>query len=777
MALNKNMVPKKGPDSSKNQKKSKNLFGLILISGLIFFILWLLLQNQLSEKEEFSPDEFYRVLLLGPVLEDGLGQIVRMEMEGESTLKGELGSGKEFEVIFPPGHLSENFEKIKEEFNRSKLKGKVSEREFISKLREAVEKGKGDFLLNNIRQYLFVKDVGEIQGGKSKEQYVEVDCTDEGVFQNLLVTLEPGEDRLDWGELHLWVKKYNEKMGTDVKIPPPEIFSGQEKSKNLNFSEPSQLLTTLLITLGPWALIIAFFYFVLFRQMRAPGAGGGILSFGRSRARLASREHTNITFDDVAGVDEAKEEVKEIIAFLKNPTHFQRLGGRIPRGVLLVGPPGTGKTLLAKAIAGEADVPFFSICGSDFVEMFVGVGASRVRDLFKQAKENSPCLIFLDEVDAVGRRRGSGLGGGHDEREQTLNAILVEMDGFDTDEGIILIAATNRPDVLDPALLRPGRFDREIVLDFPDLKGREEILKVHARHVKLGPDVDLKILARGTPSFSGADLEATINEAAIIAVMKEKEYIEMEDLEEGRDKVKWGRQKTSRVMDEEDLRITAVHESGHALVASLLPEVEPLHKVSIIPRGMALGFTMTLPEKDIYHMQKKRLLGNITVLFAGRVAEEVFCKDISAGAKDDIKRATEVARYMVCEWGMSEKIGPINYSQHEEHIFLGRELTRTKAHSEKTSVEIDEEVERILLESYERAKTIITEHSKEIEAIYKALIKYEILTREEVKMLIRGEDFSKIKENAIPRKGEASIKKPEITGADRSQNGAEIPKT
>jgi cell division protease FtsH len=495
----------------------------------------------------------------------------------------------------------------------------------------------------------------------------------------------------------------------------------------------------------PWIVVLGFLYFFLFRQMKAPGGAGSVLSFGKSQARLASKEKTGITFSDVAGIEEAKEEVQEIIEFLKSPDKFKRLGGRIPRGVLLVGPPGSGKTLLAKAIAGEADVPFFSICGSDFVEMFVGVGASRVRDLFKQAKENSPCIVFLDEVDAVGRRRGSGLGGGHDEREQTLNAILVEMDGFDTDEGIIVIAATNRPDVLDPALLRPGRFDREIVIDLPDVKGREEILKVHAQKVKLEPNVELSILARGTPTFSGAELEAIINEAALRAAMKDRNAITMEDLEESRDKVKWGRKKKSRIMEEADKRITAFHESGHALVAAMLEEVEPLHKVTIIPRGMALGATMTLPEKDKYHMQKKEILGNLCVLYAGRIAEKLFCNDISSGAQSDIKRATELARLMVCEWGMSDSIGPINYSNTEETLFLGREITKSKTHSEATCILIDKEVKNIIDTCYRKTEKLISKNKERLRNIAEALLRYETLTGKEVEEMIKGRGIEEIK--------------------------------
>jgi len=502
----------------------------------------------------------------------------------------------------------------------------------------------------------------------------------------------------------------------------------------------STFFQTVVMYLFPWILLFTILWFFVFRQMRAPGVGGSVLSFGKSRAALQTKDKTGVTFKDVAGIDEAKEEVREIIEFLKNPDKFKRLGGRIPRGILLVGSPGCGKTLLAKAIAGEAEVPFFSICGSDFVEMFVGVGASRVRDLFRQAKEKSPCIVFLDEIDAVGRKRGSGLGGGHDEREQTLNAILVEMDGFDTDEGVIVIAATNRPDVLDPALLRPGRFDREIVIDLPDVKGREEILKVHARDVKLGGDVDLKVLARGTPTFSGAELEAVINEAAIVAAMKNREAVTLPDLEEARDKVKWGRKKTSRVMDEEDRKITAFHEAGHALVAQLLEEVEPLHKVTIVPRGPALGATMQLPERDHYHLQKKRLLGNLVVLYAGRIAEEMFCGDISAGAQNDIERATEIARRMVCEWGMSEAIGPVNYSQEEETLSLGREVTRTRNHSDATSVLIDREVKATLEQCYKRSEKILSKNRDKLEAIARALLKYETLSGKDVDDILNGKE-------------------------------------
>jgi len=488
-------------------------------------------------------------------------------------------------------------------------------------------------------------------------------------------------------------------------------------------------------------LIFFFLYWFMWRSMRGSGAGN-ILSFGRSRARLVNRNQTHVTFGDVAGIEEAKEDVREIIEFLKNPRKFQRLGGRIPRGVLLVGPPGTGKTLLAKAIAGEADVPFFSISGSDFVEMFVGVGASRVRDLFRQAKESAPCIIFLDEIDAVGRRRGHGWGGGHDEREQTLNAILVEMDGFETDTEVVVIAASNRPDVLDPALLRPGRFDREVVIDMPDLQSREQILEVHARKVTMSPDVDFHIVARGTPGFSGAELEAIINEAALRATLKGKSTVGMEDLEEARDKVRWGRQRRSRVLDEQDKLITAYHEGGHSLAAKLLPEVEPLHKVTIVPRGRSLGATMQLPEKDRYHYSRKHVFSTVTMLLAGRAAEELFCDDITTGASHDLKQATELVRQMVREWGMSERVGPIDYSETQDMLF-GGEVVSQRNYSEAIALEIDQEIKRIIEEAYKHARSLLEQHAQEMKRLVEALVKYEVLTNEEVDCILRGKPLAR----------------------------------
>ncbi|MEZ0230952.1 MAG: ATP-dependent zinc metalloprotease FtsH, partial [Planctomycetota bacterium] len=506
----------------------------------------------------------------------------------------------------------------------------------------------------------------------------------------------------------------------------------------VNPPEPVSQFPQFLMFMVPFVVLAGLVYLVFVRQMRGQGGPGNVLSFGKSRHRVASRDKTGVTLDDVAGADEAKEEVQEIIEFLKNPKKFSRLGGRIPKGVLLIGSPGTGKTLLAKAAAGEADVPFFSVCGSDFVEMFVGVGASRVRDLFEKARENSPCIIFLDEVDAVGRRRGSGLGGGHDEREQTLNQILVEMDGFDTDKGIIVVAATNRPDILDPALLRPGRFDRQIVLDLPDVKGREQILGVHAARVKLGADVDLRRLAQATTGFSGAELEAVVNEAALRAALNDRDAITREDLDECRDKVRWGRQKKSRVVQEEDRRATAYHEAGHALVAAKQDASQLLHKVTIIPRGAAAGATMFMPHKDEISLKKKQALAQMATLFGGRLGEQIATNDLSTGASNDIEQATKIARRMVCEWGFSEALGPINYSQEQDTVFLGREVTRTQNHSEAIAQTIDSEVRKIVDTSYEKAVELIKKHRDGLDRIAEALLKYETITGEEVTLLLDG---------------------------------------
>ncbi len=508
--------------------------------------------------------------------------------------------------------------------------------------------------------------------------------------------------------------------------------------KGVNVSVKDQAagsLTTWISTLGPFLLLAAFFFFMI-RQMQM--GGNKALSFGKSRARLLSMQQKKITFKDVAGVDEAKEELKEIIEFLREAQKFQKLGGRIPKGVLLVGHPGTGKTLLARAVAGEANVPFFSISGSDFVEMFVGVGASRVRDLFEQGKKNAPCIIFIDEIDAVGRHRGAGLGGGHDEREQTLNQLLVEMDGFESNEGVILMAATNRPDVLDPALLRPGRFDRRVVVGLPDVRGREEILAVHTRKIPLADDVQLSVLARGTPGFSGADLANLVNEAALMAARHNRKSVLQFDFEVAKDKVMMGVERKSMILTDEEKKNTAYHEAGHALVAAKMPHADPLHKVTIIPRGMALGLTMQLPTDDRHNYYKEYLETQMAIFMGGRLAEEIFLKQMSAGARNDIERATELARKMVCEWGMSA-LGPVAYGKKEEQIFLGREIAQHRDYSEATAIRIDEEVKKFVTEGYDKAKVVLSENRDTLERIAQALIEREVLDGPEVQLLIDGQ--------------------------------------
>ncbi len=496
----------------------------------------------------------------------------------------------------------------------------------------------------------------------------------------------------------------------------------------------SNLIAQTLFGFAPIAVFLLVLYFLFRQQIRM--AGKGALNFGKSKARMLARDKNKITFKDVAGVEEAKDEVTELVEFLRDPKKFQKLGGRIPKGVLLVGPPGTGKTLLARAIAGEADVPFFSISGSDFVEMFVGVGASRVRDMFEQGKKSAPCIIFIDEIDAVGRHRGHGVGGGHDEREQTLNALLVEMDGFDTQEGVIIIAATNRPDVLDPALLRPGRFDRQITVNLPDVKGREEILRVHSKKVKLAEGVDLQVVARGTPGYSGAELANVINEAALLAARRGLKGITLKELEESRDKVRWGKERRSLALSEKEKTNTAYHEAGHALLLELLPHTEPLHKVTIIPRGPSLGSTMWLPEEDKYTNRKNELLASLVVKMGGRVAEEIVFGDVTNGASGDIKMATNVARRMVCEWGMSENLGMVEYGEHEDYVFLGRDISRSRDYSEATAEQIDREVRKLIDDAYALAKRTLTEHRTKLETIAKALLEYETLDGVQIREII-----------------------------------------
>jgi cell division protease FtsH len=525
-----------------------------------------------------------------------------------------------------------------------------------------------------------------------------------------------------------------------TKMPLTEKMVDKLILANFEVREPNQILLSVVWSVLPILVIAAFIWFFFIRQIKM--AGKGALSFGKSKARLLAKERNKTTFKDVAGIEEAIEEVSELVEFLKDPKKFQRLGGRIPKGVLMVGPPGTGKTLLAKAIAGEADAAFFSISGSDFVEMFVGVGASRVRDMFDQARKNTPCLIFIDEIDAVGRSRGHGLGGGNDEREQTLNALLVEMDGFDTQEGIIIIAATNRPDVLDPALLRPGRFDRQVTVNLPDVRGREAILKVHAKNVKLLPGVDLSIIARGTPGFSGAELANLLNEAALLAARTNKKGVGMEELEEARDKVRWGRERRSLAMTDEEKKFTAWHEAGHALVNVLLSHTHPLHKVTIIPRGQSLGATMYLPKQDIHSRQRKEMLDVIAVTMGGRIAEEIVSEDISTGAAMDIQQATQLARAMVCQYGMSERLGMVQYGDDDEYVFLGREMARAKVYSEHTAQEIDGEIKRITDDAYKVAKDIIYGNRDKLELIAKSLLEYETLEGSQVEEIIRTGKFT-----------------------------------
>ena len=546
----------------------------------------------------------------------------------------------------------------------------------------------------------------------------------------------------------------------------------------------NSLVTSLFLNWLPLILIVVMFMF-LFRQIQV--GGGKAMSFGKSRARLLTENKNRVTFKDVAGVEEAKQELVEIVQFLKDPKKFTRLGGRIPKGVLLVGSPGTGKTLLARAVAGEANVPFFTISGSDFVEMFVGVGASRVRDLFEQGKKNAPCLIFIDEIDAVGRHRGAGMGGGHDEREQTLNQLLVEMDGFESNEGVILIAATNRPDVLDPALLRPGRFDRRVVVNRPDLNGREQILRVHTRKTPLASNVDISKIARGTPGFSGADIENLVNEAALIAARSDKNRIEMDDFERAKDKILMGSERKSMIVSEDDKRITAYHEAGHTLVGKILPGMDPVHKVSIIPRGMALGITQTLPKEDLLHLTRSKAENTIAMLFGGRAAEELIFKDFTTGAGNDIERATQMARSMVCEWGMSDKIGPLALEKREGPVFLGLQSTQQREYSESKAEEIDAEVKRIVDQAHTKAIDILKENMAALHSIAKSLLEHETIDGEEVDLIISGgsiEDISRRRaetkskleeEQRIAQKEEEEKKKKANTAAAATGSGSRDP--
>jgi cell division protease FtsH len=548
------------------------------------------------------------------------------------------------------------------------------------------------------------------------------------IFSEFMTKLDKGEvERVIIKASHISAVLKDKTRIRTYSVEYPELVQVlRDRGVQIEAKPPdeSPWYITFLVTWGPFVLFLGLWFFLM-RQMQM--GGNKALSFGKSRARLLTEERKKVLFSDVAGVDEAKNEVLEIIEFLKDPRKFQKLGGRIPKGVLIVGPPGTGKTLLAKAIAGEASVPFFSISGSDFVEMFVGVGASRVRDLFEQGKKHAPCIIFIDEIDAVGRLRGAGLGGGHDEREQTLNQLLVEMDGFDTTEGVILVAATNRPDVLDPALLRPGRFDRQVVVNRPDMRGRVEILKVHTKKVPIATNVELEKIARGTPGFSGADLENLVNEAALWAARLNKKEVEVVDFEMAKDKVLMGAERKSLILSDEEKRTTAYHEAGHALIAKLIPGTDPVHKVTIIPRGRALGVTMQLPTDDRHGYSKVYLYNQLAILMGGRVAEELVLKDMTTGAGNDLERATDLARKMVCEWGMSEKMGPLTFGKQNEQVFLGRELGSQRDFSEQIAMEIDQEVKRLVTENYERAKRLLTENMASLKRLAEALLEKEVL--------------------------------------------------
>jgi cell division protease FtsH len=611
--------------------------------------------------------------------------------------------------------------------------------------------------------------------GKAKE--VEVNYIPEFIqlLESDLITKAYVEEKIFHGELK--EKAYRNSRWADVdrikcKLPFIDremVKSWQEKGLEVEFKSKGSEWWGYLVSFLPWILLI-FIYWFFFRRIQSGGGNKGIFTFGKSRARLLTENHPRVTFEDVAGADEAKEELREVIEFLKSPEKFQMLGGRIPKGVLLLGPPGTGKTLLARAVAGEAGVPFFSISGADFVEMFVGVGASRVRDLFDQGKKNAPCIVFIDEIDAVGRHRGAGLGGGHDEREQTLNQLLVEMDGFEANEGVILLAATNRPDVLDHALLRPGRFDRQVVVDRPDVRGREGILRVHTKKIPLATDVNLNILAKGTPGFSGADLSNVVNEAALLAARRNKQHVEMVDLEEAKDKVMMGVERKSLIINEEEKRATAYHESGHVLVSKLIPGSDPVHKVTIIPRGRSLGLTSFLPIDEKHNYTKSYCKAVMTHMLGGRAAEIVVLKEQSTGAGNDIERATELARKMVCEWGMSDRLGPVTFGKKSEEIFLGREIAQHRDYSEQTAIQIDEEVRRIVQEAADSAEKLIRKHLSRLHRLAEALLEREILDGEEIDRIMEGKPLK-------PKKREKKVKtksKKKVSAADK--RGSPSPK-
>jgi cell division protease FtsH len=587
---------------------------------------------------------------------------------------------------------------------------------------------------------LFMLSSGSTGTGTKLTLTEVLTAAEEGrIEKGAVIKAEPRGGR-DWTVIRGDVREGAEWVGFEAKGRLTDDNLHRLQQSGLFREEPSStVMLDIMVGILPFLLIIGLLYFLFVRQLRS--AGRGAMSFGKSKAKMLTREREKLTFNDVAGCDEAKQEVSEIVDFLKDPKRFQKIGGRIPKGILMVGPPGTGKTLLAKAVAGEADVPFFSISGSDFVEMFVGVGASRVRDMFEQGRKNSPCIVFIDEIDAVGRQRGAGVGGGNDEREQTLNSLLVEMDGFDGHEGVIIIAATNRPDVLDAALLRPGRFDRQVMIDLPDVSGREQILRVHAKKVVLADTVSLATIARATPGLSGADLANLLNESALTAARYKKKRVEMTDVEEARDKIQFGRERR-RIMDEDDKRLVAYHEAGHALVQAVVDDGSlPLHKVTIIPRGQSLGSTMFLPSKDTYNYSKKRMLNQICSIMGGRIAEEVVLGDVSSGASGDIKQATKIARHMVCDWGMTE-LGPVALGDNQDTVFLGREISRTQNYSEETARLIDQEIKKLIKGQYERATAIIVEKRTALDAIAESLLEHETIEGKHVHEIV---DFGELR--------------------------------
>ena len=757
------------PQPDRQRRRSFGSFLLFL--AVLMALLFAFGDNSFRPQTELSQDQFEWALYTG--------EVDQQQFKGANLIEGTLRNGQPFKVNFT--NLADR------EALYQQLKAVPTYRPVTSgHLQRALDEGWYQPETARIVTAYREAVIAEAQDPNGENAYLREDGPTQ---EDRLFVSVVARSQTSWEARHhseppfplpersgsLWLEVENlEDIGAVATSLRDAGATMESKAFNLSpgkgstAGEVNGIFTQILFFWGPWVLFFVVFMFIM-RHMRNQGGAGGVMSFGRSRARLFNKDdHIGVTFDDVAGAEEAKAEVQEVVEFLKNPGRFTRIGGRIPRGILLVGTPGCGKTLLAKAIAGEAEVPFYSISGSDFVEMFVGVGASRVRDLFKQARENSPCIIFLDEIDAVGRRRGSGLGGGHDEREQTLNAILVEMDGFATDEGIIVVAATNRPDILDPALLRPGRFDREVTIELPDMVGREAILNVHLKKVKHDESVDIGLLARSTPGYSGADLAAIVNEAAIMAVLDKRDEVIMAHMEEARDKVRFGRQKLSRKLEEEDRRITATHEAGHAVVAAAIEEVDNPHKITIIPRGRALGATFWIPEKESYHMQRKKMIAQIAVLFGGRISEAEFCGDISAGASDDIKRATEMARAMITELGMSEKIGPINYSERRGGDFLGSELLSGKWHSEETARVIDEEVEALLRTAYERATAILKERRQEVETLTEALLIYETLNAEEIVKLREGcsvDDLRQVSEPEEPVEQEVAQPSPESEGS------------